>query len=126
MTEQAIKKRLVRESIPLRAWLLMNRSFLRREKNDSLFQLAFVLSHLPTFVSRMLSLRPGTTRTGPDYREPPVLPNWRRQMEAFYGTLPGGIENRHIRATESRLSPTYRAASLQLADRYGLFSMRGG
>lgn len=92
-TDQAVKKRLVREAIPWRSWILMNRSFLRREKNDStrgwrLFQLAFVLSHLPTFVSRMPEFK---TWHDPELDETSAsllyFPTGGGKSEAFYGTL---------------------------------------
>jgi hypothetical protein len=84
---------LERRAAPYRAWLLMNQSFLRREGGDRragwrLFQLAFILAHIPTFASRM-----------PEYREyyDPLLdetaasllyfPTGGGKSEAFYGTL---------------------------------------
>ena len=82
-----------RRAAPYRAWLLTNESFLRRDRGDRrhgwrLFQLTFILAHIPTFASRM-----------PEYREyyDPLLdetaasllyfPTGGGKSEAFYGTL---------------------------------------
>jgi len=50
--------RLRRKAAPWQAWLMMNESFARRDRKDPergwrLFQLAFILAHIPTFASRM-------------------------------------------------------------------------
>ncbi|ACM27885.1 DEAD/DEAH box helicase family protein [Rhizobium rhizogenes] len=50
--------RLRRRAAPWQAWLMMNESFGRRDRKDPergwrLFQLAFILAHIPTFASRM-------------------------------------------------------------------------
>lgn len=49
---------LLKQGAPYRAWLLMNRALLDRDKGSStagwrLFQMAFVLAHLPVIASRM-------------------------------------------------------------------------
>lgn len=49
---------LERKAAPWRAWLMTNETFARRDKDRfdagwRLFQMAFVLSHVPTFASRM-------------------------------------------------------------------------
>ncbi|AEG04140.1 DEAD/DEAH box helicase family protein [Sinorhizobium meliloti] len=49
---------LRRKAAPWQAWLMMNESFARRDRKDPergwrLFQLAFILAHVPTFASRM-------------------------------------------------------------------------
>jgi hypothetical protein len=84
---------LERRAAPYRAWILTNQSFLNRDRGDPqrgwrLFQLAFILAHVPTFASRM-----------EEYREwfDPVLdegaasllyfPTGGGKSEAFYGTL---------------------------------------
>lgn len=50
--------RLRRKAAPWQAWLMMNESFARRDRKFPdrgwrLFQLAFILAHIPTFASRM-------------------------------------------------------------------------
>ncbi|WP_027554920.1 helicase-related protein [Bradyrhizobium sp. Cp5.3] len=84
---------LERRAAPYRAWLLMNESFLNRdggnrERGWRLFQLAFILAHVPTFASRM-----------EEYRDAfdPLLDEAAASLlyfstgggksEAFYGTL---------------------------------------
>ena len=57
-TNAARRSELMRRAAPYRAWILTNRSFLLREKGDAepgwhLFQLAFILAHVPTLASRM-------------------------------------------------------------------------
>ncbi|MBD9522787.1 helicase [Ensifer sp. ENS02] len=52
------RPRLRRKAAPWNAWLMTNESFARRDDDDPsrkwrLFQLAFILAHVPTFVSRM-------------------------------------------------------------------------
>ncbi|MBZ7925011.1 DEAD/DEAH box helicase family protein [Ensifer adhaerens] len=51
---------LIRKSIPWRSWLMLNESFARRDEKTGLkdrgwrlFQLAFILAHIPTFASRL-------------------------------------------------------------------------
>jgi len=61
-TDTAGKAALLLRAAPYRAWLYMNRSFLRRDKRNAvakwrLFQLAFILAHIPTFASRMREYR---------------------------------------------------------------------
>jgi hypothetical protein len=84
---------LERRAAPYRAWILTNEGFLRRDRGDRqrgwrLFQLAFILAHIPTFASRM-----------PEYRECfdslldeaaaslLYFPTGGGKSEAFYGTL---------------------------------------
>lgn len=78
---------------PYRAWLLTNQSFLNRDRGDPqrgwrLFQLAFILAHVPTFASRMEEYR--------DWFDPLLdeaaasllyFPTGGGKSEAFYGTL---------------------------------------
>src|SRR5947209_4075748 len=52
------KARLAPLAAPWRAWVLMNRTYARRENGNPergwrLFQIAFVLAHIPTLASRM-------------------------------------------------------------------------
>ena len=57
---------LHRRALPWLAWLMMNEAFARRDGNEKgrgwrLFQLAFILAHIPTFVSRLrLAFQSGT------------------------------------------------------------------
>jgi hypothetical protein len=84
---------LQRSAAPYRAWLLTNQSFLRRERNNRqrgwrLFQLAFILAHIPTFASRMEEYR--------SYQDALIdeaavsllyFPTGGGKSEAFYGAL---------------------------------------
>lgn len=90
---QAEAATLERKAMPYRAWLLMNSSFLRRENGDKtkswrLFQLAFVLAHLPTLASRMPEYK---TWHDPELDEDSAsllyFPTGGGKSEAFYGTL---------------------------------------
>jgi hypothetical protein len=52
------RERLIAKSAPWHAWRMMNESFARRdakypERGWRLFQLAFILAHIPTFASRI-------------------------------------------------------------------------
>jgi Helicase conserved C-terminal domain len=84
---------LIRRAIPYRAWMLTNRSFYRRDRGDAdrgwrLFQLAFVLAHVPTFASRMDEFR-GYQDSLLDEDSASLLyfPTGGGKSEAFYGTL---------------------------------------
>jgi hypothetical protein len=92
-TNPDTKRQLEREAMPWRAWLLMNRSFLNRDGGDvtrgwRLFQLAFVLAHLPTLASRIADFR---TWHDPELDEASAsllyFPTGGGKSEAFYGTL---------------------------------------
>lgn len=84
---------LERRAAPYRAWLLTNESFLNRDGGDPrrgwrLFQLAFILAHVPTFASRMEEYR---TSFDPLLDEAAAsllyFPTGGGKSEAFYGTL---------------------------------------
>ncbi|MDY0885394.1 DEAD/DEAH box helicase [Dongia soli] len=50
------RKRLERTAVPWRAWILTNETFARHSKQHGswrLFQMAFILAHVPTLASRM-------------------------------------------------------------------------
>lgn len=87
------KAQLVRRAIPYRAWLLTNQSFLRRDRNDPergwrLFQLAFILAHVPTLASRMDEYRTyQDRRLDEDAASLLYFPTGGGKSEAFYGTL---------------------------------------
>lgn len=92
-SDETARRRLEREAMPWRAWLLMNRSFLNRDNGDTtrgwrLFQLAFVLAHIPTFVSRIPEFR---TWHDPELDESSAsllyFPTGGGKSEAFYGSL---------------------------------------
>lgn len=87
------KAQHARRAIPYRAWLLTNRSFLRRDRNDPergwrLFQLAFILAHIPTLASRMEEYRVYQDRSlDEDAASLLYFPTGGGKSEAFYGTL---------------------------------------
>lgn len=90
---EAERARLDRVAIPWRAWCLMNRTFLRRYNNDDkrgwrLFQLAFILAHIPTFVSRMEEYRDvSDAKLDNDAASLLYFPTGGGKSEAFYGAL---------------------------------------
>lgn len=81
------------QAAPYRAWLFTNQSFLRRYDNDPgrgwrLFQLAFVLAHVPTFASRMDEYRSYQHQLlDEDAASLLYFPTGGGKSEAFYGTL---------------------------------------
>lgn len=82
-----------RRAAPYRAWLLMNQSFLERDRGDTsrgwrLFQLAFVLAHIPTFASRMDEYRAYQDhRMDEEAASLLYFPTGGGKSEAFYGAL---------------------------------------
>ncbi|MBN8544251.1 MAG: DEAD/DEAH box helicase [Alphaproteobacteria bacterium] len=87
------RKELERRATAYRAWLYTNQSFLRREKGNPtrgwrLFQLAFVLAHIPTFASRMQEYS-NYHDAAIDEEQASLLyfPTGGGKSEAFYGTL---------------------------------------
>jgi hypothetical protein len=84
---------LARLAAPWRAWTLTNEAFALRDEHDPgrgwrLFQMAFVLAHVPVFASRMAEWR--------DYHDATLdedsvsllyFPTGGGKSEAFYGTL---------------------------------------
>jgi hypothetical protein len=93
--EQDATKRaaLERRAAPYRAWLLTNQSFLEREGgNDErgwrLFQLAFILAHVPTLASRMEEYREYQDhRLDEETASLLYFPTGGGKSEAFYGAL---------------------------------------
>jgi hypothetical protein len=91
--DDARREMLDQRAAPYRAFVLTNRSFLLREGNDPergwrLFQLAFILAHIPTFASRIDAYR--------DYQDAMLdeqaasllyFPTGGGKSEAFYGAL---------------------------------------
>jgi hypothetical protein len=84
-----------REALPYRAWLLLNRTFLeagveRGIESWHLFQLAFVLAHIPTVVSRMAEYAK-TPWFDPEFDEETAtllyFPTGGGKSEAFFGLL---------------------------------------
>ena len=87
------REELERRAAPWRAWIMTNEAFALRDSYDPnrgwrLFQMAFVLSHVPVFASRMAEWR--------DYHDQPLnedgvsllyFPTGGGKSEAFYGTL---------------------------------------
>lgn len=92
-THQAKKETLLLRAAPYRAWLFMNRSFLRREKGNAaakwrLFQLAFILAHIPTFASRMAEYHQyQDARMDEMSASLLYFPTGGGKSEAFYGAL---------------------------------------
>lgn len=84
---------LERRAAPYLAWLFTNQSFLHRENNDPtrgwrLFQLAFILAHVPTFASRMDEYRAYQHQSlDEDAASLLYFPTGGGKSEAFYGTL---------------------------------------
>lgn len=87
------QERLSRKSAPWRAWLMMNESFARRdaklsERGWRLFQLAFILAHIPTFASRIEEF---SEFFDPERDEMSAsllyFPTGGGKSEAFYGAL---------------------------------------
>ncbi|WP_261402125.1 hypothetical protein [Chenggangzhangella methanolivorans] len=82
---------------PYEGWLLMNRAFLERDGSDPtrgwrLFQLAFVLAHIPTLASRMPEYRSyHDARLDEDTVSLLYFPTGGGKSEAFYGTLLFGL-----------------------------------
>lgn len=82
---------------PYEAWLLMNRAFFERDAADAsrgwrLFQLAFVLAHIPTLASRIPEYRTYyDARLDEDTVSLLYFPTGGGKSEAFYGTLLFGL-----------------------------------
>ncbi len=88
---------LLRQGAPYRAWLFTNRALLDREKGNStagwrLFQMAFVLAHLPTIASHMSEFSKWHDPTF-DEEEATLLyfATGGGKSEAFYGILVFGL-----------------------------------
>ena len=84
---------LLRRSAPYRAWLLTNQSFLEREGRRPdrawrLFQLAFILAHIPTLASRIAEYRAyQDEQLDEETASLLYFPTGGGKSEAFYGTL---------------------------------------
>jgi hypothetical protein len=83
------------EALPYRAWLLLNRTFLeagaeRGVESWRLFQITFVLAHIPTIVSRMADYAK-TPWFDPEFDEETAtllyFPTGGGKSEAFFGLL---------------------------------------
>ncbi len=88
---------LLQQGAPYRAWLLMNRALFGREKKSltagwRLFQMAFVLAHLPVIASRMPEF---STWHDPTFDEEEAtllyFATGGGKSEAFYGILVFGL-----------------------------------
>ncbi|MYG26799.1 MAG: helicase, partial [Boseongicola sp. SB0677_bin_26] len=87
------RETLERRAAPWRAWTMTNLAFSSRDRHDArsgwrLFQMAFILAHIPVFASRISDWR--------DYHDPVLdedtasllyFPTGGGKSEAFYGTL---------------------------------------
>lgn len=105
---------LFRQGAPYRAWLLMNRALLDREKGSvtagwRLFQMAFVLAHLPTIASRMTEFA--------DWHDPAFdeeaatllyFATGGGKSEAFYGILVFGLFLDRLRGKERGVTALIR------------------
>lgn len=84
---------LLERAVPYRAWLHMNRSFYERDGQDPgrgwrLFQLAFVLSHIPTLASRLDTFRAYQNHEFDELSASLLyFPTGGGKSEAFYGVL---------------------------------------
>ena len=84
---------LERRAAPWRAWIMTNESFALRDAYDPgrgwrLFQMAFVLSHVPVFASRMAEWREYHDQVlDEDGVSLLYFPTGGGKSEAFYGTL---------------------------------------
>ena len=105
---------LRRRAGPYEAWLLMNRAFFERDGVDPdrgwrLFQLAFVLAHIPTLASRMPEYR---TYYDAQLDENTVsllyFPTGGGKSEAFYGTLLFGLFLDRLRGKDRGVSVLIR------------------
>lgn len=90
---KADRETLERRAAPWRAWIMTNAAFASRDRYDAergwrLFQMAFILSHIPVFASRISDWR--------DYHDPVLdedsasllyFPTGGGKSEAFYGAL---------------------------------------
>jgi hypothetical protein len=93
--EKDDKKReaLRRRALPWFAWSMTNEAFARRDGGQSncgwrLFQLAFILAHVPTFASRLPEYREFEDRfLDEDSVSLLYFPTGGGKSEAFYGTL---------------------------------------
>jgi hypothetical protein len=105
---------LLRQAAPYRAWLLMNRALFDREKGNvtagwRLFQMAFVLAHLPTIASRMTEFA--------DWHDPAFdeeaatllyFATGGGKSEAFYGILVFGLFLDRLRGKERGVTALVR------------------
>ncbi len=88
---------LTARAAPWRAWTLVNRSFLQRDGGNvtrgwRLFQLAFILAHIPSLASRMPEFRAFYDQAlDEDSVSLLYFPTGGGKSEAFYGTLLFGL-----------------------------------
>jgi Helicase conserved C-terminal domain len=84
---------LHRRALPWLAWIMMNEAFARRDGNEKgrgwrLFQLAFILAHVPTFASRLDEYRDAyDALLDEETASLLYFPTGGGKSEAFYGTL---------------------------------------
>jgi len=87
------KKALRRRAIPWHAWTMTNETFARRDGHQPnrgwrLFQLAFILAHIPTFASRLEDYRDFQDAVlDEDSASLLYFPTGGGKSEAFYGAL---------------------------------------
>lgn len=84
---------LERRAAPWRAWAMTNEAFARRDRRDPtrgwrLFQMAFILAHVPVFASRMTEWRDyHNALLDEDSASLLYFPTGGGKSEAFYGAL---------------------------------------
>jgi hypothetical protein len=99
---------------PYEAWLLMNQAFFERDGADQdrgwrLFQLAFLLAHIPTLVSRMPEYRSYyDARLDEDTVSLLYFPTGGGKSEAFYSTLLFSLFLDRLRGKERGVSVLIR------------------
>lgn len=106
--------RLRRKASPWQAWLMMNESFARRDRNYSergwrLFQLAFILAHIPTFASRMEEYADAFDAERDELAASLLyFPTGGGKSEAFYGALVFAIFLDRLRGKDRGISAMIR------------------
>jgi hypothetical protein len=108
------KERLIRRSAPWHAWIMMNKSFARRdekypERGWRLFQLAFILAHIPTFASRMEEFAEHFDADRDEMAASLLyFPTGGGKSEAFYGALVFAIFLDRLRGKDRGISAMIR------------------
>ena len=103
-----------RRAIPWFAWTMTNDTFFRRYDRDSergwrLFQLAFILAHIPTLVSRMEEFRDYSDNYLDDESASLLyFPTGGGKSEAFYGSLLFALFLDRLRGKERGISAIVR------------------
>jgi len=108
------RERLIRKSGPWHAWIMMNESFARRDEKYPdrgwrLFQLAFILAHIPTFASRMEEFSEHFDADRDEMAASLLyFPTGGGKSEAFYGALVFAIFLDRLRGKDRGISAMIR------------------